>query len=363
MKKTKLLSPIFFLAFPVFILTEAALYFAKRNVNFADYINGNFAQSIRRFMATLTMGIDFSIFEALIISLPIIVVIIITVAVRRFKRGEGRIRFISFLLSVVLLLLSGNTLCLGFGYRATPLRERLGLSAEEVTEDRLADALIHLRDELNLISLELEYTEEGTSVGHDLDTASALICDSFDRISIEYGLFENFDSRVKPVENGWAMTMLGITGIYTYYTGESNVSTAFPIAETTFVAAHELSHQRGIMRENEANFMAFLATAESEDIYLRYSGYLSMYQYIGSALYRTNADRYYEIARGLDKGPRGDIIASNAVIEKYGETFIADISEFINDLFLKSNGTAGVVTYGEVVKLTVAYFVHEGIID
>jgi hypothetical protein len=88
-----------------------------------------------------------------------------------------------------------------------------------------------------------------------------------------------------------------------------------------------------------------------------------MYQYIASALYRTNPDRYFEIARGLAEVPRADINASNAVIEKYGDTFIADISEFINDLFLKSNGTAGVVTYGEVVKLAISYYVKEGSID
>lgn len=363
MKKRNLFSPLLLLALPLFLLTELALGVAKKNPSFADLINNGVAQWVRRLMATLTSSVSFSIFETLVILIPLIAVIIIIVAVRRFKSGEGRVRFISFLLSVVLILLSGNTLCLGFGYRGMSLRERLSLESEEVTEDRLADTLILLRDKVNSLSEKIEYNEDGTSVGHSLDRTSELLCDSFDTLSAEYGFFENFDSRVKPVKNGWAMSMLGITGIYTYYTGESNVNTAFPMSELTYVAAHELSHQRGIMRENEANFMAFLVTVNSEDAYLQYSGYLSMYQYIASALYRTNPDRYFEIARGLSEGPRSDIKASNAVIEKYGDTFIADISEFINDLFLKSNGTAGVVTYGEVVKLAIAYYVRVGEID
>lgn len=361
--KKRLISPLFLLALPIYAITSLALERAKSDVSFADKINSGIAQYARRFMATLTAPVDFSIFECIVISLFIIVPVIIIVAVNRFRRREGRLRLISWILAVVMLLLSGNTLCLGFGYRTTSLRENLSLEYVEITEDRLAESLIYVRDKLNLLSESIEYTENGTSVGYDLDTTSEKLCRSFDALSLEYGFFDNFDSRVKPVKNGAAMTYLGISGIYTYYTGESNVNTAFPIAEMTFVAAHELSHQRGIMRENEANFMAYLVTTTSDDLYLNYAGYLSMYQYLASALYSTNKDRYYEIHRSLASAPRGDIAEINRVILAYGDTFIADISSFVNDVFLKSNGTAGVVTYGEVVKLTVAYYHSTGLIS
>ena len=361
--KKRLISPLFFIALPIYLAVSAILELAKRSVTLADKINGGIAQTVRRFMATLTAPADFSIFECIVISLFIIVPIIIAVAVNRFKRREGRLRLISWLLAVIMLLLSGNTICLGFGYRTTPLRENLSLEYVEITEDRLAESLIYVRDQLNLLSLSIEYKEDGTSIGYDLDEVSEKLCLAFEDVSEEYKFFDNFESRVKPVKNGAAMTYLGISGIYTYYTGESNVNTAFPIAEMTYVAAHELSHQRGIMRENEANFMAYLVTTSSDDLYLNYAGYLSMYQYLASALYRTNKDRYYEINLSLSSGPRGDIAEINRVILAYGDTFIADISSFVNDVFLKSSGTAGVVTYGEVVKLTVAYYHDLGIIS
>lgn len=354
--KKKILSPLIFIALPIYIITSLSLERAKNDVAFADRINTGIAQSVRRFMATLTAPIDFSIFECLIIAMILLAPIIIFVGVRCFLRREGRLRFISSILSIVLLLVSGNTLCLGFGYRTTSLRENLGIEYVDITEDRLADSLIYVRDQLNLLSENIEYKEDGTSVGYTLTETSYKLCRSFDTLSEQYEFFDNFDSRVKPVKNGPAMTYLGISGIYTYYTGESNVNTAFPIAEMTFVAAHELSHQRGIMRENEANFMAYLVTTTSNDTYINYAGYLSMYQYLASALYRTNPDRYREINKSLASGPRGDIAEINRVALAYGDTFVADISSFINDIFLKSNGTAGVVTYGEVVKLAVAYY-------
>lgn len=361
--KKRLISPLFFVALPIYMITALALERAKNDVSFADKINSGIAQDLRRFMATLTAPVDFSIFECIVLSLFVIIPIIIAILIIRLKRKEGRVRLISWLLSVIMLLLSGNTLCLGFGYRTTSLRENLGIEYVEITEDRLAESLIYVRDKLNELSTTIEYSEEGTSIGYDLTETSEKLCASFDALSAEYGFFDNFESRVKPVKNGAAMTYLGISGIYTYYTGESNVNTAFPISEMTFVAAHELSHQRGIMRENEANFMAYLVTTTSDNEYLNYSGYLSMYQYLASALYSTNKDRYYEINRTLSALPRADIAESNRVILAYGDTFIADISSFINDVFLKSNGTAGVVTYGEVVKLTVAYYCDLGIIE
>ena len=361
--KKKLISPIFYIALPIYLIISLALERAKVDVAFADRVNGGISQAVRRFMASLSTSVDFSIFEVLVISIPALIILLIFVAARRFKRGEGRLRLISALLAIIMLLLSGNTLCLGFGYRTSTLRENLGLEYVEINENRLAEALIFTRDELNSLSEKIDYNENGISIGHDLDTASALICESFDSLSAEYPFFDNFDSRAKYVKNGWAMAMLGISGIYTYYTGESNVNSAFPPAETCFTAAHELSHQRGIMRENEANFMAFLVTSTSPDLYLNYSAYLSMYQYLASALYRTNKDRYFEIHRDLAEGPRGDIAESNRVVQKYANTPIADLSASINDIFLKSNGTAGIITYGEVVKLTVAYYHDLGIIS
>ena len=361
--KKKLISPIFYIALPIYIFISIALERAKIDLAFADRVNGGISQAVRRFMASLSAPVDFSIFEVLVIAIPALVILLIFISVKRFKSREGRLRLISALLAVILLLLSGNTLCLGFGYRTTTLRENLDLEYVDISEDRLAAALIFTREELNSLSEKINYNEDGISIGHDLDTASALICDSFENLSNEYPFFDNFESRVKPVKNGWAMTMLGISGIYTYYTGESNVNTAFPMAEQTFVAAHELSHQRGIMRENEANFMAYLLTTTSPDIYLNYSGCLSMYQYLASALYRTNKDRYFEIHKELAVGPRGDLAEISRVKEKYTNTPLVDISSAINDIFLKSNGTAGVITYGEVVKLTVAYYHKLGIIN
>ena len=65
---------------------------------------------------------------------------------------------------------------------------------------------------------------------------------------------------------------------------------------------------------------------------------------------------YREINKELSPLAKGDISASYQVSERYGDTFINDVSTFVNDIYLKSNGTEGVVSYSGVVTLTVSYF-------
>ena len=344
------------LSLTVFFTVLLALIVSEYSVELADLLNSTVSTAYRVAMAKLSDPFDISLFELVIALLPIAVIIVIWLAVRRFQRGEGRVRFLVNLTSLVLLVYSGHLLALGIAYNTTELSDRLGIPTVKVTEENLAELMVSLRDEANLLSLELQRDGEGvTDSGYTLDEISALICDSYRDFSEEYSFPYAFDSRAKPIRYSGLMSYLSLTGIYTYYTGESNVNMKYPDFDIVFTAAHELSHQRGILRENEANFMAYLICSRSPDPYLRYSAALSMYCYISSALYRTNPELHGEIAAGLAEAPRADIRASNAVSREYGDTILSDISRTVNDLFLKSSGTGGVVSYGRVVILAVSY--------
>ena len=77
---------------------------------------------------------------------------------------------------------------------------------------------------------------------------------------------------------------------------------------------------------------------------------------IFTALYRTDKELYYEINSELSPLARVDISAANKVTEKYGDTIIEDISEWINDFYLESSGSGGIVSYSRVVELVLAYY-------
>ena len=47
--------------------------------------------------------------------------------------------------------------------------------------------------------------------------------------------------------------------------------------------AHEAAHHQGYYKENEANYLSFLACITSDDPTLRYSGYMRAYHYVDKA--------------------------------------------------------------------------------
>ena len=356
-KNTKPFSIFTVVSLCLFLVTVIIVEIAKASPAFADYFNDTVAHFFRFIMARLGGLFPFSIYEVIMLSIPFFVSLIVFLAIRKFKSGEGRLRFCFNIVSVVLLFIAGHNIALGVAYNTTTVEKKMELSEVEVTEERLAEILCSLRDEINILSEEINYTEDGVSVPNlTFRQISDLLVESYGKLNEKYGFPKNFYSYAKRVHFGNLMSYLGITGIYTYYTGDANVNSAYPPYDITFTTAHELAHQRGILRENEANFMAYLVTSSSDNPFLRYSGALNMYLYIGSALRRTNNELYQEISSSLCDKAKSDINASYSVTRKYGDTIIADISNLVNDLFLKSNGTAGVVTYGRVVTLTVMYY-------
>ena len=64
---------------------------------------------------------------------------------------------------------------------------------------------------------------------------------------------------------------------------------------------HELSHLKGFMREDEANFIGYLACIRSDDPMFRYSGYLTGWIYAGNALAKADVESYSQFYGELDQ--------------------------------------------------------------
>ncbi len=360
MKKDKksLISPFAIISLVIFVIIDVLYMLSSRSAAFADRVNSTIAQSFRQLMASIGNIVPFSLFELLIILLPFFVFLFIWHAVKVFKSGEGRIRFIINIAAVVLLIYSGHLLALGIAHNTTDIGKKLQLNETKITTEELTEISVLLRDEINELAPTLKRDENGIFTSdYSYRELSEKILESYDDLSEIYDLTANFYSSAKGVYFGEAMSYLGITGIYTYPTGEANVNTAYPSYVTIFTAAHEMSHQRGVLRENEANFMAFLLTVTSDDPNLRYSGLLNIYEYVRSALYRTDREAYYSVNAKLSPLAKIDINAAYEVADKYDDNIIERISERINDMYLKSSGSSdGVISYSRVVRLVVNYY-------
>jgi len=242
------------------------------------------------------------------------------------------------------------------------LDQKLGLTREKVSAEQLYQTAELLRTEIDKVTPTIIFSESGASVmpySHTEMTDKLL--DAYKKYCDKHDFVDDFRSPVKPVILSEPMSYTHITGIYTFFTGEANVNINFPDYTIPYTAAHELAHQRGIAREDEANFVAFLVCMEAEDLYIRYSGYLNTYEYVISALASANRELYKKNYSALPATVRAEEVAYSQFFQKYKENVAASVSQSVNNSYLQSQGaSAGTKSYNMVVDLAVAYYRASG---
>ena len=357
-KKTNTAFPKFtYVLWGILALSILVYIAALISPEFADLYNAYPGALIRAALAYLTALFPLSVAEFLIISLPALLFFIIYIACKHYCSSlRESIVYIVSLLSCVSLFFSLFTLGFGCGYHGKTLDQKLEIEKTNVAplELKLTSALV--AGEVNRYVPEVEFGEDGFSkMPYSVFEMNRKLLKAYDSLCEKYDFIQKLYVGVKPVMLSEAMSYTHITGVYTYFTGEANINVNFPDYTLPFTAAHELAHQRGISREDEANFIAFLVCCESDDPYIKYSGYLNMYEYLASAL-SAQKDAYKEVFFSLDPLVRAEMKAYSAFFNKYRHSVAGKVSEKVNDTFLQVQGTVGTKSYGMVVDLAVAYY-------
>ena len=330
------------------------------NASFADAFNESVSAVVRAFLAHLTGWIPFSLAETLIMFIPVIFVCVLVLCLRGAAKNWRRALYCVWgLLSVLALIYSMFVLAFAAGYQATPLYDKMDFPTEEVSADELAQTALLLLDEMDRTLEDVTFRQNDASVMmYSVDELSGKLMDAYGRVCEKFPFIQKLTSRVKPITLSGPMTYTHISGVYTMFTGEANINVNYPDYVIPYTAAHELAHQRGIARENEANFVAFLVCMESEDPYIRYSGALNMYEYVASALYSASPQLYSQVLATVDLRARYEMISYSRFFDRYRENVAADVSEAVNNTYLTIQGTEGTRSYGMVVDLAVAYLLY-----
>ncbi len=352
------LSPLAIAAY-LFAAVSAVLYIvAMLSPAFSDFFNRHISSVVRALTATLTGWIPFSLAETVLLFLPIIVVSLVSYAVyRRCDTWRTVFVYVGELCALIAFLLSLFIWSFGIAYRGAPLDQKLGLERTPVTVEELESTARILKEKLDETVDEITFRDQDFSVmPYSLSELNEKLLDAYRRLDDELTFLPTLNSRLKPVINSEIMSHAHITGVYTYFTGEANLNMVFPDYTLPFTAAHELAHQRGIAPEDEANFIAFLVCTASDDPYIRYSAYLNMFEYVGSALNGADSTRYQAIFGELDRRIYYEEVAYSAFYAKYRHSKVSQVSNVVNDTYLKLQGTPGAQSYGMVVDLAVAYY-------
>ena len=350
---------VIWLCFALALCSTGVYLAAVLSPAFAEWFTGGLGHAFRTVLAALTAWLPFSFAELLVYLAPFLLVLVVRHAwLYHLDTWRAMGRYLVCMLAVCSLFFSAFALSFGTGYHTRGLDQRMELTVGDVDATALKHTAEALVAEINQLAPLVTYGTDGFSVmPYTLDTMSDKLLDAYEVVVTEYPFLRTMKSRVKPVASSRVMSYTHITGIYTYFTGEANVNTYFPDYTLPFTAAHELAHQRGIARENEASFVAFLACIGSDDPYIRYTGYLNLYEYVAGAFYDADREAHYAVLKTLHPAALGELRAYESFFEEFADAPMADVSDAVNDAFLKLNGNeAGTGSYGLVVELAVAYY-------
>lgn len=160
----------------------------------------------------------------------------------------------------------------------------------------------------------------------------------------------------KPLLNPRLLSVQQLTGIYSPFTIEANYNSEMPFYNIPHTICHELSHLKGYMREDEANFIGYLACIGSDAEAFQYSGYLTGWVYAGNALAKADFEGYCRLYEQLDPQAIEDLGENNRFWDQFEGT-VAEVSTKVNDTYLKAHSqTDGVKSYGRMVDLMLVYY-------
>ena len=160
----------------------------------------------------------------------------------------------------------------------------------------------------------------------------------------------------KPLMNPRLLSIQQLCGIYSPFTIEANYNREMPYYNIPHTICHELSHLKGFMREDEANFIGYLACIGSGSPDFRYSGYLTGWVYAGNALAKVDLEAYYDLYGRLAPEAARDLSWNNQFWDRF-DGKVAEASTQLNDRYLKANNQEdGVRSYGRMVDLMLAYY-------
>jgi len=331
---------------------------ASFSTAFSDFFTENIASHVRALTAALTGWFPFSLAETILLMLPVLLVIYFCLSFTHYIKKGNKISSLVFgVLSFLLSLYSFAVFTFLTGYSNSTLDKKLDMDRDPVSAQNLYDTASKVKAELDVLIDNTEYDSKNFSVmPYNIKQMSDNLLDSYKGCTKKYDFLHNINAQIKSVCLSEAMSYTHITGVYTFFTCEANIDVVFPDFTLPFTAAHEFAHQRGVARENEANFIAFLVCINSDDVYIKYSGYMNMLQYLLNALYSADRELYSEFYSSLASETKNELRAYSKFFDKYRDSTASKVSGAVNDTYLKLQGTEGTRSYGMVVDLAVAYY-------
>jgi hypothetical protein len=326
------------------------------------YSQGFFVYS-SRFLRAIFGWIPFSVGDILYLLAGIFLVIKVWKLVRllvkrRWRETVDRSRIVKYLKIALGVYIAFNV-CWGLNYDRQGIASQLGITPGKYSDSELIclAEIVHLR--LNQYAALVDSMEREKMENHQVLFKKGV---SSYANAARINPFLNYSH---PSEKASVFSHLGhyfgFTGYINPFTNEAHVKTTLPVFRQPFILHHEIAHQLGYAKEDEASFVGFLASKASDDIDVKYSMYYDLFGAVTyELLMRKQFMQWVQFRVDVHPRVRSDRIA---LINFYRgkENKIEPFMSNFYDRYLKiNNQPGGKKTYNYVVALLIAYMNKHG---
>jgi hypothetical protein len=330
---------------------------SKRYPQFIEtYYSSLLNKVIIRVLSLITEIFPFSLAEFFVFTLIIILIILFIVilfSIRKKKFIQSVINLAAYLSLLYILFM----FLWGFNYNRLSFDKIAGLTVEKSSKEELYALCRSLIERANTLRNEIHENDNGImSLENGYKDVFRRAQAGYDEAARTYSKLGGKYGTPKKILLSPKMSYTGITGIYIPYTAEANVNINITDMMLPCTVAHEMAHQRGFAREDEANYIAYLTCSSHPDKDFQYSGVMLALIYSTNALASVDRESYKQLAKEYSAGVKRDLQYDYEFWQKY-EGKVEEISNNVNNTYLKSNGQQdGVRSYGRMVDLLLAEY-------
>ncbi len=292
----------------------------------------------------------------LVIFIPVWIVVLI---IRAIKRKSAKV-FVPTLVNTVMILsiwFFMQTIMWNINYERYPFSQLAGLDVRPSSVDELYDLCEQLIINTNTLRAQVAEDENGVmTVPGGYQSVFDRTQIGFDNAALKYPFLAGRYGRPKPVMFSRLMSHTHIIGLYACITGEANIDVDIPDFDLASTVMHEMAHQRGFAREDEANYIAWVTCMAHPDPDFKYSASVMSLIYAMNALYGEDPDLYFALSKNYSEGLKRDLADSSTYWKQFQGT-AQKVADIVNDTYIKLNGDAnGVKSYGRMVDLLLAEY-------
>lgn len=340
---------------------------ARCSRSFADFYVRNIFPAISSVFSFITGIFPFSVGEVMIVLLILLIVvglpavIIMLIAMKKHRWKVAGIAVLT-VLWVSAYILTTETMNCFIMYQCTPFSERY-FSHKEHTREEIIQLYAALIKESNSLAEKVPRDEEDRFyVDCDVDSEARK---AMKRAAEDFSQLSGYYPKAKPIFFSYFMSQAGLSGIYFPFSFEANYNNAMVNTNLPDTICHEYAHLKGIIQEDEANFIGYIACINSDEPQFRYSGCLSALEYVHNQIYENEISDAYFLTDEISDKVRADWFRflpddyweKNKKKEVISTETISKVSDAAIDTNIKMNGREeGKESYSLVVNMLLDYY-------